>query len=211
MHFVNKRMIDIYIDGLKYCILQGIIKQSNKVETRIVSEKNFNIPNILATIRLLLVPVVICLIMADRMTAALIVFLVACATDLLDGYIARKHNLVTRLGIWLDPLADKLMAVSIILCFVLKGILPAFVAGIIFVKEFLMLLGGMLVIRKHKVAPANKFGKIASFILNVAVASGFLYETLSPYYLWVTYVALVFSVIAFIQYVIKNWGLVFKK
>lgn len=176
-----------------------------------MSEKNFNFPNILATIRLLLVPVVIYLIMKDSMTAALIVFLVACATDLLDGFIARKYNLVTRLGIWLDPLADKLMAVSIIICFVAKGILPLFVAVVIFIKEFLMLFGGLLVIRKHEVAPANSFGKVASFILNVAVASGFLYKVLDPYYLWATYVALAFSILAFVQYVVKNWDLVFKK
>ena len=176
-----------------------------------MSEKNFNFPNILATIRLLLVPVVIYLIMKDNMTAALIVFIAACATDLLDGFIARKYNLVTRLGIWLDPLADKLMAVSIIICFVIKGILPLFVAIVIFVKEFLMLFGGLLVISKHEMVPANKFGKIASFILNVAVASGFLYKVLDPYYLWVTYVALAFSVLAFVQYALKNWHLIFKK
>ncbi|MGI6665590.1 MAG: CDP-alcohol phosphatidyltransferase family protein [Christensenellaceae bacterium] len=174
-------------------------------------ETIFNLPNLLALLRLLLVPVVVGLILSDKMVAALSVFLTACLTDILDGFIARKYGLITKLGTWLDPLADKLMAISVIVCFTYKGILPLFVMIIIFTKEMLMLLGGLIAVQKGAATPANIFGKIASFVLNVAIASGFLYQYLSPYYLWVTYGALVCSIIAFVQYAVKNKSLIFDK
>ena len=105
-------------------------------------EKIINLPNILALIRLLLVPVVVWLIFQERMITAMFVFLAACLTDLLDGYIARRYHLITQLGTFLDPMADKLMAVFVIIAFTAKGILPLAVTIVIFAKELLMLVGG---------------------------------------------------------------------
>ena len=84
-------------------------------------EKIINLPNILALIRLLLVPVVVWLIFQERMITAMFVFLAACLTDLLDGYIARRYHLITQLGTFLDPMADKLMAVFVIIAFTAKA------------------------------------------------------------------------------------------
>lgn len=174
-------------------------------------DKNLNLPNILTFIRLLLIPATIALILQDQMIWAFVVFLVACLTDLLDGYIARTFNKMTRLGTWLDPLADKLMAVSVIVAFTIRGILPWFVMAIVFIKELLLLIGGFIVLRKGGATPSNKYGKIAALILNISIASGFMYQYWSPWYLYATYVALVFVVVAFIQYAIVNGHLVFEK
>lgn len=176
-----------------------------------MSQKNFNLPNILTFLRLAMVPVTVCLILSDQTIAAFAVFLAACLTDLLDGYIARKYNLTTKLGIWLDPLADKMMAVAVIVCFTIEGILPLAILIIVFAKEFLMLLGGFIILRKGHVTPSNKFGKIAALLLNISIASGFLHEYWYPYYLYATYVAVAAVLVAFVQYAIVNGHLLFEK
>lgn len=174
-----------------------------------MKEKNLNLPNLLALLRLLMVPLVVYFIAQEDMLLAGGLFVTACFTDLLDGFIARRYSLTTRLGTWLDPFADKLMAVSVVVTFTVKGILPWFVTVIIFFKEFLMLLGGFLALKKGYTTPSNIFGKIASLMLNAAIALGFLYRYVTPYYLWWTYVALVGSIAAFIQYAVKNYHLLF--
>ena len=173
--------------------------------------KNFarHIPNILSVIRILLIPVTVMLILKGTMTPALIVFLIACFTDLADGHIARKYNFISRTGMWLDPLADKLMAVSVLVTFAVRDIIPLFVVITIFAKELLMIIGGMIVVSKKRNAPANKFGKFASFLLNTAIGTGFFYLKWSPWYLYGVYVALAFAVFAFVQYAVKNWKLMF--
>lgn len=175
-----------------------------------MKKSEFNLPNIFTIIRILLVPVALVLIFKDKMVAALIVFLVACLTDLADGYIARHYNLITKTGIWLIPLADKLMAVGVIVAFTVKGIVPLFVVIIILVKELIMVLGGAILLKKKKTAPSNKFGKMASFLLNTSIASGFFYQYWAPYYRYAIYVALVFSVLSLVQYAVKNAHMFFE-
>ena len=77
-----------------------------------ILKKNLNVPNVLSLIRLLLVPVYLILFVRGQKTAALVVFAAACFTDLLDGRIARKYNLITDLGKLLDPVADKVMILT---------------------------------------------------------------------------------------------------
>lgn len=175
-----------------------------------MEKSEFNLPNILTMIRIILVPVVLVLIFKDLMIPALIVFLVACFTDLADGYIARQYNLITKTGIWLDPLADKMMAVGVLIAFTVRGIVPVWVVAVIFAKELIMITGGAILLKKKKSAPSNKFGKIASFLLNASIASGFFYQYWAPYYLYAIYVALVFAVFALVQYGIRNAHMFFE-
>ena len=173
-----------------------------------------HIPNILSFIRILMVPLVLYLIFTDMLTEALITFVTACFTDLADGYIARKFNFISKVGMWLDPLADKLMAVGVLLAFGITGIVPLFVVIVIFLKELLMVIGGMIVVGKKRSAPSNKFGKLASFILNTSIGLAFFHNNfvnagvpgLDTY---IIYVALAFAVFAFAQYAVKNWRLMF--
>lgn len=128
-----------------------------------------NIPNILSAIRLTLVPVFIYIFFNGPKLTAAIVFALASATDILDGYLARKHNWVTPLGKILDPLADKLMQGAVICCLALDNINSndsiffIGVAILFILKESAMLIGAFIVIRKkHDIVVSNWYGKAAT-------------------------------------------------
>lgn len=99
------------------------------------------------------------------------IFLLAGATDLLDGYIARKYNLITQIGTLMDPLADKLMIITVLVCFALKAYIPFWIAAIVIIKEAAMILGSIhLYYSKHNIViPANHFGKAATAAFYLAV------------------------------------------
>ncbi|MBR5713401.1 MAG: CDP-alcohol phosphatidyltransferase family protein, partial [Clostridia bacterium] len=84
-------------------------------------------------------------------------------TDVLDGYLARRFNWITKLGKLLDPFADKFMLLSVLACLVSIGKLPWFVLVIVVIKEILMVVGGLVMLRKRKVAVyADWWGKVAT-------------------------------------------------
>jgi CDP-diacylglycerol--glycerol-3-phosphate 3-phosphatidyltransferase len=99
---------------------------------------NFNLPNFLTVVRILLIPVFVVLFSdptPDRSLAAAIVFVVAAVTDLLDGYLARRHSQITRLGRLLDPIADKLLVLSGLILLVQFDRVAAIVAILIIARE----------------------------------------------------------------------------
>lgn len=124
-------------------------------------EKIWNVPNALTMLRMALIPVYWVLFMQDHRYFALAVFIVASVTDLLDGYIARKYHLITNFGKLMDPLADKLMVISVMLSLALKGLAPWAALIILLCKEGLMVLGGAVLLRRGVVVYAFKIGKIA--------------------------------------------------
>jgi cardiolipin synthase len=166
----------------------------------------WNLPNILTLIRFLLIPVATVLIYFNTIVPALAVYLTACMTDLLDGYIARKRHLITDEGALLDPLADKLMAIFVILAFTVTGVLPPLILIILLIKELLMVGGGIFLYFRKIVSPANKFGKVAAFTLNTAIGVTFLhqYEWFSGWYVWFLYFALALMLAALGQYAYFN-------
>lgn len=115
-----------------------------------MKEKIWTLPNILSFIRLLLVPATAVLIAQREIMWAFACFLVACLTDLLDGYLARSNGEVTKLGSVLDPLADKLMAMAVLISFAAAEILPLFVVIVILAKEACMLAGGAFLLSKDR-------------------------------------------------------------
>lgn len=154
-----------------------------------------NIPNILTLFRLFLIPVFVLFFFSsidNNLIIAVSIFLLAGATDVLDGYIARKHNLVTKWGMVIDPLADKLMLLTVLVCLAIKGYIPWLVVILITGKDSLMIISGLFLYKKDTVIPANIFGKastvlfylsifilpinkyIANLILKIAVVSAFV-------------------------------------
>ena len=95
-----------------------------------------NLPNKLTTLRMILVPVFIVLYLMGYPVPALVVFIVASFTDFLDGYLARKNNLVTDYGKIMDPLADKLLVTSALVCMVQTAVVPAWMVIVILAREF---------------------------------------------------------------------------
>jgi cardiolipin synthase len=124
------------------------------------------IPNILSIIRLLLVPAFIYMFLGlDERTWALFIFALASGTDILDGYLARKYGWITQAGKLLDPLADKLMQASVIICLSVKNIFFIWIAALLLIKDTAMLVGSVIVIRrKHDIAVSNWYGKAATVI-----------------------------------------------
>lgn len=130
-----------------------------------------NIPNILTILRFLLIPVFAYFLSTRNFIVAVLLFLAAGLTDVLDGYVARKYNLITSWGKIADPLADKLMQITafVIMSLVLK-IIPLELVLVILVKETLMGLGALVLYKQKKfVVSANWYGKISTVVFYLAI------------------------------------------
>lgn len=165
------------------------------------------IPNILTIIRLCLIPVFVLLFfssMPNGQFYALLIFILAGVTDVLDGQIARRYNLVSVFGTVMDPLADKLMLLTALICLALVGIVPVWALVIVYLKElFMIFTGALLYFRREKfVIPANHFGKTATVAFSLAV---FLLILLPNH--WLSFVALLAAIglkfVALSSYVIS--------
>ncbi len=164
-----------------------------------------NLPNILTTIRFLLIPVFIYVFFNEGESStiyATYIFILAGITDVLDGYLARKFNLITKWGQAMDPLADKLMLIAVLVCFAISKYIPVWVIIIVGLKEILMIIGGFfLYYRKDKIViPANKFGKIATVNFYIAI----LYTAFKlPYSIIAITLAIMFTLFALVKYVMN--------
>ncbi len=137
-----------------------------------------NIPNILSTIRILLVFVfVFVLFVLDSPVWAIIIFLIAGATDVVDGFLARRFNWITNLGKILDPFADKLMQCTVLICFWLKDIIPLWFVLPFFIKEGATLVLGFFIIKRRNVVVVSKwYGKAAVCLFYLTVVLSVILE-----------------------------------
>lgn len=125
-----------------------------------------NIPNLLSLIRISLVFVFIAIFFSPiNKIWALVVFLTAGATDVVDGFLARKFNWITDIGKILDPFADKLMQCTVLVCLAIEKVVPIWFLVICFAKEVLTLFIGFLVIRRRSVVVVSKWYGKASVCL----------------------------------------------
>lgn len=163
-----------------------------------------NIPNLLSLLRLCLVPVFALAFFSPSPNAhtwAVLVYTLAFVTDIADGYIARKFNMITKLGRILDPLADKLMTFAVIICVALDGVIPMWAIAVFFCKEALMGLGGLLMYRKVRdVTAANWWGKASTGVFFVVLAALVLFPIPRPWSTVMISFALALTVAAFFRY-----------
>ncbi len=171
-----------------------------------------NLPNKLTLLRIIMIPfflVFMLLIPAypSSKFIALALFVFASFTDFLDGYIARKYNLVTNFGKFMDPLADKLLVSSAMICLIELGVLPAWIVVIIIGREFIISGFRLIAVDNGVVIAASYWGKfktvsqmIMVILLILHFQNGF-YQILETIF---TYLALVLTVISLIDYIIKN-------
>lgn len=163
----------------------------------------FTVPNALTMLRLALIPVFWVLMMTrDNEYAALAVFIFASLTDLLDGYIARKYDLITDFGKLMDPLADKLMVLSVILALSLKGILPWAPFVVLFLKELVMVIGSYLLLKRNLVVYAKPVGKVAQFFIVVSLIISFFHEHFQtfPVHIYMLWAGIALSLTALAYY-----------
>ncbi|MCL2630860.1 MAG: CDP-diacylglycerol--glycerol-3-phosphate 3-phosphatidyltransferase [Firmicutes bacterium] len=158
----------------------------NKIDIR---KQAFTIPNILTYIRILSIPAIICFTVIKSTyvgaTSAfpngfpiigLCILLFAALTDVADGWIARKFNMTSDVGKALDPLADKLMHLSVLIALVASGHVHYAFLIVLGVKEIILIVGGILLFKHAKVIQANIQGKIASTIISVAAMMSFFHD-----------------------------------
>ena len=130
------------------------------------------LPNILTCLRVLLIPVFMVLAYQNNMPcdiAALIVYVVACLTDYVDGNLARKNNQVTNFGKFMDPVADKLLVMAALLIFVEDGTIAAWMVAIILGREFIVSALRMVAASEGLVIAANMWGKAKTMITMITL------------------------------------------
>jgi cardiolipin synthase len=129
-----------------------------------------NIPNVLTLVRLIMIPLFAYFLCQENFAVSAVIFIFAGLTDVLDGYIARKYNMVTSWGKLADPAADKLMTVTALAVLTVLGRIRLYIVIIVVIKEMLMGLGGYLIYKKKRhVVSANWYGKISTIVFNVAI------------------------------------------
>ena len=161
-----------------------------------------NFPNLLSIFRLFLIPVFILIFFSNihnSLMYAIIIFLVAGFTDILDGFIARKFDLITKWGIILDPLADKLMLVTVLTCLVVKSYIPLWILIIMTAKETAMITAGILLFKNHTVIPSNFFGKLSTVLFYISIFILSIDKIIGNI---LVYIAVISSIIAFLNYYI---------
>ena len=171
-----------------------------------------NLPNKLTVLRIIMVPFFVFFMLTDVGGAAnkwiaLAIFAVASLTDLLDGKIARKYNLVTNFGKFMDPLADKLLVCSAMICLIPSGKLAAEIVIIIIAREFIISGFRLIASDNGVVIAASYWGKFKTtfqmlmvivLILNVQMP---FFQILGKI---LTYAALILTVVSLIDYIVKN-------
>lgn len=126
-----------------------------------------NIANFLTTIRFFMIPLFVYVfrIEGDAKLYSALIFVIASITDVLDGYLARKYHLITKWGQLMDPLADKLMQITVIILMVVTDIVPTWFVIVLVIKESLMILGSLFLYYKKTYVKANIFGKLNTVVL----------------------------------------------
>lgn len=134
-----------------------------------------NIPNTLTIARFVLIPLFLALYFYDHPVFALFVVLLAGLTDVLDGYLARKNGQVTITGMMLDPLADKLMMLAVVISLLVKGHLPWEAFGLMAFREIGMIVtSAYFYFKGFKSVPANRLGKATTVVYYLAILLLFL-------------------------------------
>ena len=171
-----------------------------------------NLPNKLTLFRVILIPFFVFFLLAPYFTGygnyiAVAVFIVASITDFLDGHIARKRNLVTNFGKFMDPLADKLLVCSALICLIELDRLPAWIVFIIIAREFIISGFRLIASDNGVVIAASYWGKFKTTFQMLMVIVLIL-DIPHPVFYWLgvilTYVSLALTVISLIDYIVKN-------
>ena len=172
-----------------------------------------NLPNKLTILRVLMIPFFVLFMLwditgaADKWIAAAI-FIVASLTDMLDGKIARKYNLVTNFGKFMDPLADKLLVSAAMICLVEMGRLPAWMVIVIISREFIISGFRLIASDNGVVIAASYWGKFKTvfqmaMIIVLIFDFGGSFGIIEMVLIWIS---LILTVVSLVDYIVKNVG-----
>ena len=173
---------------------------------------SMNLPNKLTILRVILIPFFVFFMLAPFFEGygnyiAVAIFIIASFTDFLDGYLARRDNLVTNFGKFMDPLADKLLVCTALICLVETDQLPAWVVIIIIAREFIISGFRLIASDNGVVIAASYWGKFKTvsqmlmvivLILNI---DHIVFSVLGTVFMWI---AVALTVISLVDYIVKN-------
>lgn len=181
-----------------------------------------NIPNRLTLLRVILVPVFLLFLMVDSIPAnyllALAVFVAASVTDALDGHLARKNDLVTTFGKFLDPLADKILVLSALICFIELGLASSVAIVIIIAREFMVTSLRLVAVSSNgTVIAAGILGKVKTVVQMVSIVVILFLLSLGEWFpvlagaipvishslIWI---CVLLTAISGVQYLAQNWS-----
>lgn len=172
-----------------------------------------NLPNKLTVLRVIMIPFFVVSLLAFHGEVRLLrnlaaaIFIVASLTDMLDGKIARKYNLVTNFGKFMDPLADKLLVCSALICMIELRELPAWMVIIIISREFIISGFRLVASDNGVVIAASYWGKFkTTFQMIGVVLLIFNIPALSTLTTIIVWIALALTVISLVDYIVKNAG-----
>lgn len=171
-----------------------------------------NLPNKLTMFRVILIPFFVFFLLAPYFEGygnyvAVAIFIVASLTDLLDGKIARKYNLVTNFGKFMDPLADKLLVCSAMICLVELKLLPAWIVILIIAREFIISGFRLIASDNGIVIAASYWGKFKTtfqMLMVIVLLLNFdlpVFHILGTVLIWI---ATILTVVSLIDYIVKN-------
>ena len=173
-----------------------------------------NLPNKLTVFRVVLVPFFVVFLLLSGTNeslkwVALVIFVVASLTDLLDGHIARSRNLVTTFGKFMDPLADKILTISGMICLIELGRIPSWIVVIIVAREFII-SGFRLIATEHGIViAANYWGKWkTTFQMIMIILMIMNLPALQMVTTIVMWVALVLTIVSLVTYITQNMDVV---
>ena len=170
-----------------------------------------NLPNKLTMLRVIMIPVFLVVLLSGFVSTplnryiAVIIFMAASFTDYLDGHIARKYNLVTNFGKFMDPLADKLLVAAALISMVELGDIAAWIVIVIISREFIITGFRLIAVENGRVIAASMWGKaktVSQMIMIIIVLSGILQGSIINTVL--IYLAAVLTIISGVDYIVKN-------
>ena len=169
-----------------------------------------NLPNKLTVVRMALVPFFVAFLLLSGSNEslkwiALVLFIVASLTDFLDGYIARKYNLITNFGKFMDPLADKILTISGMICLIELGRIPSWIVIIIVAREFIISGFRLIAAENGIVIAANYWGKFKTTFQMIMIILMIVnipqLQILTDITMWI---ALALTIISLVTYISAN-------
>ena len=165
------------------------------------------VPNILTIIRFLIIPLIVKNIFEGDFILAFVFFTLSGITDIADGCIARKFNIITNFGKLMDPLADKLTQIITLASLTIKDIIPIWILAIVLLKEFIMIVGASFLYGKDVVVYSKWYGKLATVLFYVAIVASLAVKQFNLGSIWsnitieIYLLALLSTISALVMYV----------
>ena len=170
-----------------------------------------NLPNKITIFRVCMIPIFLFFFLWDGIPyhnyIALVIFVAACISDAVDGRLARKHNLVTNFGKFMDPLADKLLVCSALICFVELGYINSVIVVVIIAREFIISGFRLVAADNGLVLAASYWGKLkttAQMVMCILLIVHFentFFFVLEQLFIWLS---LALTLVSLVDYIVKN-------